>query len=98
MYYRIKFKAALEEFIFELTGREKQQHVTVRNIIRTVKENFKIKNVNLVVLNEDCSRVLRETEDIENARTYIIKRIPLERKIKMCNNDVNKCQKVLYRT
>ena len=51
-----------------------------------------------MVLNEDCSRVLRETEDIENARTYVIKRIPLERKIKRCNNNVKRCQKVLYRT
>ena len=71
MYYRIKFKAAPEEFVFEVLRAKKFE--IVRDVIRTVKDNFKIQS-DVLVLDENC-RVLTETEPI-HARIYIVKRIP----------------------
>ena len=89
-------KAAPEEFIFESKGRG---HNTVGDVIRTVRENFKITHETLLLLlDEDRSRVLVETEKIENSRTYIVvKRKPSMGKIKHCSNrKKKKRQKVLY--
>ena len=94
MYYRIRFKAAPEEFIFESKG---GGHNTVGDVIRTVRENFKITHEKLLLLlDEYRSRVLVETEKIENSRTYIVKCKPSKGKIKHCSNRKKKKQKVLY--
>ena len=96
MYYRISFKAAPEEFIFESKGRG---HNTVGDVIRTVREHFKITHATLLLLlDEDRSRVLEGTEIIENSGTFIVvKRKHSKGKIKHCSNrKKKKRQKVLY--
>ena len=73
MYYRISFKAAPQEYVFEVLG--VKHFVIVRDVIQTMKDNFKIQQSDILVLDENC-RVLAETEPIEHGRTYIVKRIP----------------------
>ena len=74
MYYRIRFKAGSEEFVFEEL--RAKHFVMVSDVIRTVKDHFKIEQADILILDENYSRVLAETETIEHARTYIVKRIP----------------------
>ena len=101
MYYRIRFKAAPEEFIFETKGRGHNNN-TVGDVIRTVREKVMITHETLLLLlGEDRSRVLLETEKIKNSRTYIVvvKRKPSIGKIKHCSNrKKKKRQKVLYQS
>ena len=79
MYYRIQFKAAPEEFLFE---HKHQESVRVQDAIQTVKDNFRIKHSTLVLLTLEDQRQLDEKEYIESGRTYIVKRIPNEKKRK----------------
>ena len=73
MFYRIKFKAAPEEYVFELG--DVKYKVIVSDVIRGIKDNFKIRNANLVLFDENCTAMI-ETDEIHNARTYIVKRVP----------------------
>ena len=73
MFYRIKFKAAPQEYVFELG--DVKFKVIVSDAIQVIRDNFKIRNANLVLLDENCNAML-ETEEIHNARTYTVKRIP----------------------
>ena len=77
MYYRIRFKAAPEEFLFE---HKHQKIVRVQHVIHIVKDNFRIKQSTLVLLTVEDQRQLDEKEYIESGRTYIVKRIPNEKK------------------
>ena len=77
MYYRIRFKAAPEEFVFEL---KQEKNVRVQDVIQLTKDNFKIKYSTLVLLTDEDQRQLGAKEYIENGRTYIVKRIPNEKK------------------
>ena len=77
MYYRIRFKAAPEEFLFEL---KQEKNVRVQDVIQLTKDNFKIKYSTLVLLTDEDQRQLGAKEYIENGRTYIVKRIPNEKK------------------
>ena len=71
MYYRIKFKAAPKEFVFEAI-----QHFTqVNDVILTVKENFKMLQDDLHVYSDDGIR-LQPEDHVENGRTYVINRVP----------------------
>ena len=73
MFFRIQFRAAASEYIFELG---KINHsVLVKDVTKIVKTNFKIKHDNLLVFNENFER-LNDTIVIENARRYIVKRVP----------------------
>lgn len=71
MHYRIKFKAAPQEFVFEMMS----CFVLARDVIKTVRTNFNLYKSELIVYNQRGDK-LEETDDIENGRTYIIKRIP----------------------
>ena len=73
MVYRIKFKAVPEEYVFELG--DVKFKVIVCHVIRVIRDNFKIKNANLILLDENCAAMV-ETDEIHNARTYFVKRIP----------------------
>ena len=77
MYYRIRFKAAPEEFLFEL---KQEKNVRIQDVIQLTKDNFKIKHSTLVLLTAEDQRQLDEKEYIESGRTYIVKRIPNEKK------------------
>ena len=76
MYYRVKFKSVPEEFVFVECG-----FVLVRDLIQSVRDHFKIYQSDLAVYDEHCIR-LYEAEHIQNARTYIVKRIPSNRHYK----------------
>ena len=71
MYYRIKFKAAPKEFVFETI----KHFVLVKDVILTLKENFKILQDDLHVYNDEGMR-LQPEDHVENGRTYVIKRVP----------------------
>ena len=71
MYYRIKFKAAPEEFVFETI----KHFVLVKDVIKTVKENFKILQDDLQVYSDEGKR-LDPKDNVDNGRTYVIKRVP----------------------
>lgn len=73
MFYRIRFKAAPEEFVFEV-----KSFVLVRDVIQTVRDNFKIYKDELVVYDENCKR-LHDTDQVDSGRTYVVKRIPSNR-------------------
>lgn len=85
MFYRIRFKAAPEEFVFEAL----MHFVLVRDVIRTVRRNFKIYEADLAVYDENGNR-LQETGSVDNGRTYVVKRIPSDRV-------VNRRKRKLYR-
>ena len=53
MYYRIRFKAAPEDFLFEL---KQEKNVSVEDVIRITKDNFKIKHTTLVLLAAEDER------------------------------------------
>ena len=71
MYYRIKFKAAPTEFVFEAT----RHFVLVRDVVQTVRKNFHIYQDDLQVYNQDAT-LMQETDSVDNGRTYIVKRVP----------------------
>ena len=71
MYYRIKFKAAPTEFVFEAI----KHFVLVKDVILTLKENFKIIRDDLYVYSDEGIR-LQPEDHVENGRTYVIKRVP----------------------
>ena len=77
MYYRLRFKSCPKEFLFELLQEERVQ---VRDVIRITKENFKLKNVILVLFSQELKDGrLQKLDDevyIDNGRTYIVKRLP----------------------
>ena len=73
MFYRIKFKAAPEEYVFELGHINFK--VIVNDAIQVIRDNFKIRNANLVLFDENSNAML-ETDELHNARTYTVKRIP----------------------
>ena len=78
MYYRIRFKAAPEEFLFKYKHCER---VRVQDAIQTVKDKCSIKHCTLILLTaEEEQRQLDGKEYIESGRTYIVKRIPNEGK------------------
>ena len=75
MYYRIRFKAAPEEFVFEAV----RYFVTVKDIVKTVRKTFNIYQSNLHVFDERGTTRLQEKHSVENGRTYIVRRVPAER-------------------
>ena len=62
-------------------------------MIQTIKDNSKIKHADLILLTAENCKELQEKEEIENGRSYIVKRIPLTRKMKSC---YAKRKKTLY--
>ena len=74
MYYRIKFKATPKEFVFEAV----KQFVLVKDMMQTIRKNFKIYQDDLIVYTD--GRIQMDVNDcIENGRTYVVKRIPSSR-------------------
>ena len=71
MYYRIKFKAAPKEFVFEAI----KHFVLVKDVILTIKRNFKLLRDDLHVYSDEGIR-LQPEDHVENGRTYVIKRVP----------------------
>ena len=71
MYYRIKFKAAPKEFVFEAV----KHFLLVKDVIITIKENFRILQDDLHVYSDEGTR-LQPEDHVKNGRTYIIKRVP----------------------
>ena len=71
MYYRIKFKAAPKEFVFEAI----KHFVLVKDVILTIKKNFKLLRDDLHVYSDEGIR-LQPEDHVENGRTYVIKRVP----------------------
>ena len=80
MYYRIKFKAAPKEFVFETI----KHFVLVKDVILTLKENFKILQDDLHVYSDEGMR-LQPEDHVENGRTFVIKRVP-SRKVRYSRN------------
>ena len=68
MYYRIKSKAAPKEFVFEAI----KHFVLVKDVILTLKENFKIVRDDLYVYSDEGIR-LQPEDHVKNGRTYVIK-------------------------
>ena len=93
MYYRIQFKAAPEEFLFEL---KQEKNVRVQDVIQLTKDNFKIKYSTLVLHTDEDQRQLGEKEYIENGRTYIVKRIPNEKKRYLHKKRYINCKNKLF--
>ena len=87
MFYRIKFKAAPEEYVFELG--DVKYKVIVSDVIRVIKDKFKIRNANLVLFDENSAML--ETDEIHNARTYIVKRVPKYSEIRNARVKKNDC-------
>ena len=48
----------------------------VRDMIHIIRDKFGIHRTGLVLLDENCSQVMKETDEVQNGRTYIVKRIP----------------------
>ena len=71
MYYRIRFKAAPKEFVFEAI----KHFVLVKDVILTIKKNFKLLRDDLHVYSDEGIR-LQPEDHAENGRTYVIKRVP----------------------
>ena len=71
MYYRIKFKAAPKEFVFEAM----KHFVLVKDVILTIKKNFKLLRDDLHVYSDEGIR-LQPEDHVQNGRTYVIKRVP----------------------
>ena len=80
MYYRIKFKAAPKEFVFETI----EHFVLVKDVILTVRKNFKIHQDDLRVFSDEGMR-LHPEHHMENGRTYVIKHVP-SRKVRYSRN------------
>ena len=80
MYYRIKFKAAPKEFVFEAI----KHFVLVKDVILTLKENFKILQDDLHIYSDEGMR-LQPEDHVENGRTFVIKRVP-SRKVRYSRN------------
>ena len=71
MYYRIKFKAAPQEFVFETI----EHFLLVKDIILVLKKNFRILQDDLHVYSDEGIR-LYPKDHVENSRTYVVKRVP----------------------
>ena len=80
MYYRIKFKVAPKEFVFEAI----KHFVLVKDVILTIKKNFKLLRDDLHVYSDEGIR-LQPEDHVENGRTYVIKRVP-SRKVRYSRN------------
>ena len=80
MYYRIKFKAAPKEFVFETI----KHFVLVKDVILTVRKNFKIHQDDLRVFSDKGMR-LKPEDYVKNGRTYVIKRVS-SRKVRYSRN------------
>ena len=72
MFYRIRFKAGIDEYMFEV----KTGFTTVKDIKDTVKKNFGIENSDIIVFDESGINQMMEMDLVQNTRTYIVKRIP----------------------
>ena len=72
MFYRIRFKAGIDEYMFEV----KTGFTTVKNIKDTVKKNFGFHNSDIIVFDENGINQMMEMDLVQNARTYLVKRIP----------------------
>ena len=73
IHYRIKFKSSTDEFLFTASGK---YAVLICDLIQTVKDYFEIHSDLLVYYDNKCTKLLQECEHVQNARTYILKRIP----------------------
>ena len=73
MFYRVKFRAAPEEYIFELG--DISFKVTVRDAMQEIRNTFKIRNDKLMMYDESSAQML-ESDEIQKLRTYILKRMP----------------------
>ena len=71
MYYRIKFRAAPKEFVFEAI----RHFILIEDVVSTIRENFKIHQDELYVYSEEGIK-LQPKDHVENGRTYVVKRIP----------------------
>ena len=65
--YRIKFKAAPQEFVVETIG-----FVLARDVLEVVRTNFKIRSELMIYEN---GKKLQEEHYVENGKTYIV-RVP----------------------
>ena len=71
MYYRVKFKATPKEFVFEAV----KQFVLVKDMMQTIRKNFKIYQDDLIVYTD--GRIQMDVNDcIENGRTYVVNVYP----------------------
>ena len=77
MHYRIKFKAAPQEFVFEAM----KHFVFAKDVVETVRINFNIYKSELVLYDENGNK-LQESDEVENGRTYVVKRIPSDRVVR----------------
>ena len=71
MHYRIKFKASSQEFVFEAM----KYFVLARDVIQTVRNTFSMYKTELQIYHENGT-IMDETDEVENVRTYIVKRLP----------------------
>ena len=74
MHYRIKFRSNPKQLLFKTLRYFK----TVSDIIQTVRENFKIYHRKIMVYDEH-GIMLKDTDLVENGKTYIIKCTPPKR-------------------
>ena len=72
MFYRIKFRACPTEYVFEM-GKVNYE-VLVKDVLPILRDTFKIMHDNLILY--DVNYILKLTDKIQNARTYIIRRVP----------------------
>ena len=68
MFYRIKFKAAPQEFVIETI----EHFILARDVIEVVRNNFKIRSELMIYEN---GKKLQEEHYVENGKTYIV-RVP----------------------
>ena len=72
MFYRIRFKAGIDEYMFEV----KTGFTTVKDIKDVIKKNFGFQNSDIIVFDESGINQMMETDLVQNARTYLVKRTP----------------------
>ena len=72
-HYRIKFQPNPEQLLFETI----QCFTTTHDIIQLVRQNFNIYHREIMVYDEQ--RMLKNTDLVENGKTYIIKCTPCKK-------------------
>ena len=73
-HYRIKFEPNLQQLVFETI----RYFVTTHDIIQVVRQNFNIYHREIMVYDGQC--MLKNTDLVENGKTYIIKCPPCKRR------------------
>ena len=72
-HYRIKFQPNPEQLLFETI----RCFTTTHDIIQLVRQNFNIHHRKIMVYDEQ--RMLKNTDLVENGKTYIIKCTPCKK-------------------